>query len=454
MQPDIIQKYNRPVPRYTSYPPANYFAPCSEADYLTMCELSDNALQNNISFYLHIPFCRHLCHYCGCNSYPMAKPEMVKAYVDALHREIDLVASHISNDRRISQIHYGGGSPTSIPISMIRELNEHLLSIAPTIYRPEIAIECHPGYLTANDWQQLTECGFTRYSLGIQDLKTDVLTTVNRRPSMVDIGEILQILRSSGATVNFDFIYGLPLQSADSFRQTIDQAASLRPDRLVTFSYAHLPRLFPRQQILDKAGLPSDSEKKLMYEVASQILVAVGYKPIGLDHFVLPDDELAVALDKGQLHRNFQGYCTRRTTAQVYAFGVTAISQLDDGYAQNGRDIAEYIDTINSGRLYIQRGYRLTEQEKMVREVIETLMCNYSLRWSDVASRMGVSVDEIRKACQYDETVIGQMATDGLIIFDADQIIMNSDGRPFVRSVAAALDPLMKNTDKQFSRPI
>ena len=454
MQPDIIQKYNRPVPRYTSYPPANYFAPCSEADYLTMCELSDKARQNNISFYLHIPFCRHLCHYCGCNSYPMAKPEMVKAYVEALHREIDLVASHISNDRKISQIHYGGGSPTSIPISMIRELNEHLLSIAPTIDRPEIAIECHPGYLTANDWQQLTECGFTRYSLGIQDLKTDVLKTVNRRPSMVDIGEILQILRSSGATVNFDFIYGLPLQSADSFRQTIEQAASLRPDRLVTFSYAHLPRLFPRQQILDKVGLPSDSEKKLMYEVASQILVAAGYKPIGLDHFVLPDDELAVALDKGQLHRNFQGYCTRRTTAQVYAFGVTAISQLDDGYAQNGRDIAEYIDTINSGRLYIQRGYRLTEQEKMVREVIETLMCNYSLRWSDVASRMGVSVDEIRKACQYDETVIGQMATDGLIIFDADQIIMNSDGRPFVRSVAAALDPLMKNTDKQFSRPI
>ena len=208
MQPDIIQKYNRPVPRYTSYPPANYFAPCSEADYLTMCELSDKARQNNISFYLHIPFCRHLCHYCGCNSYPMAKPEMVKAYVEALHREIDLVASHISRNRKISQIHYGGGSPTSIPISMIRELNEHLLSIAPTIDRPEIAIECHPGYLTANDWHELTECGFTRYSLGIQDLKSDVLKTVNRRPSLVDIGEILQILRSSGATVNFDFIYG------------------------------------------------------------------------------------------------------------------------------------------------------------------------------------------------------------------------------------------------------
>lgn len=454
MQPEIIQKYNRPVPRYTSYPPANYFTTCSEADYLTMCEQSDKARQNQISFYLHIPFCRHLCHYCGCNSYPMAKPEMVKTYVEALHREIDLVASHISHDRQISQIHYGGGSPTSIPIAMIRELNEHLLSIAPTIERPEIAIECHPGYLTASDWQQLATCGFTRYSLGIQDLQPNVLKTVNRRPSLIGIDEILHILRSSGATVNFDFIYGLPLQTADSFRETIEQAALLRPDRLVTFSYAHLPRLFPRQQILEKAGLPSDSEKKRMYEVASEVLVSAGYQPIGLDHFVLPDDELAVALSQGRLHRNFQGYCTRRTTAQVYAFGVTAISQLDDGYAQNGRNIDEYIETINKGHLYTQRGYRLSEQDKLVREVIETLMCNYSLRWTDMASHLGVSVEALHQACQYDETVISEMEADGLLSFDTDHIAVHTSGRPFVRCVAAALDPLMRHNDKQFSRPI
>lgn len=454
MQPEIIQKYNRPVPRYTSYPPANYFTTCSEADYLTMCEQSDKARQNQISFYLHIPFCRHLCHYCGCNSYPMAKPEMVKTYVEALHREIDLVASHINHDRQISQIHYGGGSPTSIPIAMIRELNEHLLSIAPVIERPEIAIECHPGYLTASDWQQLATCGFTRYSLGIQDLQPNVLKTVNRRPSLIGIDEILHILRSSGATVNFDFIYGLPLQTADSFRETIEQAALLRPDRLVTFSYAHLPRLFPRQQILEKAGLPSDSEKKRMYEVAAEVLVSAGYQPIGLDHFVLPDDELAVALSQGRLHRNFQGYCTRRTTAQVYAFGVTAISQLDDGYAQNGRNIDEYIDTINKGHLYTQRGYRLSEQDKLVREVIETLMCNYSLRWTDVASHLGVSVEALHQACQYDETVISEMEADGLLSFDTDHIAVHTSGRPFVRCVAAALDPLMRHNDKQFSRPI
>ena len=454
MQTDIIEKYNRPVPRYTSYPPANYFSNFTEADYLDMVKQSNQARQNQISFYLHIPFCRHLCHYCGCNSYPQAKPEVVKAYVEALHKEIGLVAKHISDGRQISQIHYGGGSPTALPIAMIKELNEHLLSIAPTIERPEIAIECHPGYLDANDWQQLTECGFTRYSLGVQDLHAEVLKVVNRRESLMPVGEIISMLHESGATVNLDFLYGLPLQTIQSFRENIEQAAAWRPDRLVTFSYAHLPKMFPRQQILDKVGLPANEEKNGMYEAAASVLTAAGYQPIGLDHFVLPDDELAVALGKGQLHRNFQGYCTRRTTAQVYAFGVTGISQLDDCYAQNGRDIHEYIDTIGKGQLYITRGYHLTAQEKLVRQVVETLMCNYALNWNDVAAHVGASADEVRQACHYSEQRLAEMQADGLLRFDSDHIEVNTCGRPFVRCVAAALDPLMANNNKQFSKPI
>lgn len=447
-------KYNRPVPRYTSYPPANFFGDYTEADYLEMVDKSNTARQNQISFYVHIPFCRHLCHYCGCNSYPQAKPEVIRAYVDALHREIDLVASHIDRHRQISQIHYGGGSPTSLPVSMIRELNEHLLSVAPVIDRPEIAIECHPGYLKEKDWLQLADCGFTRYSLGVQDFNDEVLKVVNRRPSLMPVPQIVNLLHSKGATVNLDFIYGLPLQTAISFMTTITQAAMVRPDRLVTFSYAHLPQIFPRQQKLDRVGLPADDEKSSMYEMASGILAAAGYQPIGLDHFVLPDDELAVALNQGQLHRNFQGYCTRRTTAQVYAFGVTGISQLDDAYAQNGRDISEYIDTINQGHLYIRRGYVLSDQQKLVREVIETLMCNYSLCWSDVAARLGVSADALREACGYKESVFSEMQADGLLSFDDDHIRVDTSGRPYVRCVAAALDPLLVNTDKKFSKPV
>lgn len=447
-------KYNRPVPRYTSYPPANFFGDYTEADYLEMVDKSNTARQNQISFYVHIPFCRHLCHYCGCNSYPQAKPEVIRAYVDALHREIDLVASHIDRHRQISQIHYGGGSPTSLPVSMIRELNEHLLSVAPVIDRPEIAIECHPGYLKEKDWLQLADCGFTRYSLGVQDFNDEVLKVVNRRPSLMPVPQIVNLLHSKGATVNLDFIYGLPLQTAMSFLATITQAAMVRPDRLVTFSYAHLPQIFPRQQKLDRVGLPTDDEKSSMYDMASQILTAAGYQPIGLDHFVLPDDELAVALNQGQLHRNFQGYCTRRTTAQVYAFGVTGISQLDDAYAQNGRDISEYIDTVNQGHLYIRRGYVLSDQQKLVREVIETLMCNYSLCWSDVAARLGVSADALREACGYKESVFSEMQADGLLSFDDDHIRVDTSGRPYVRCVAAALDPLLVNTDKKFSKPV
>ena len=454
MQADIIQKYNRPVPRYTSYPPANFFAPLSEADYLRAVEESNAARQNQISFYVHVPFCRHLCHYCGCNSYPMGRTETVQAYVDALHREMDRVAQYIDKSRKISQIHYGGGSPTALPVPMIKELTEHMLSLFPVIERPEIAIECHPGYLTENDWMALTECGFTRYSLGVQDFREEVLKTSGRRPSLLPMEEILRILRGSGATVNMDFIYGLPKQSAESFRETMRQAAALRPDRLVTFAYAHLPMIFPRQKVLDRAGLPADEEKNRMFEEASRILQEEGYVPVGLDHFVLPDDELAQALAQGRLHRNFQGYCTRRTTAQVYAFGVTGISQLDDVYAQNGRDIQEYIRTINEGKLYTFRGYRLSAQEKIVREVVETLMCNYQLYWPDVAQRLGLTVDEVRKACIYNEDLMREMAADGILTLDGEHLSISTDGRPFVRCVAAAMDPLMVNTDKKFSKPI
>jgi oxygen-independent coproporphyrinogen-3 oxidase len=277
---------------------------------------------------------------------------------------------------------------------------------------------------------------------------------VGRKPSLLPVGDILDLLREKGASVNLDFIYGLPLQTAESFSETITQAAAWRPNRLVTFSYAHLPKMFPRQQALDRVGLPADDEKNRMYEEAARILKAEGYTALGLDHFVLPDDELGIALAKGELHRNFQGYCTRRTTGQVYAFGVTAISQLDHGYAQNGRDIQTYIERIGSGALYVERGYQLTEQEKLVREVIEALMCNYALDWQRLADDLGVTPDQLREACCYDEAKMREMASDSLITIEGQQLTVHTEGRPFVRNVAAALDPLMRHNDKTFSKPI
>ena len=454
MNETLFKKYNVPVPRYTSYPTANEFEPFDAHRYLKAVETSNDAAADNISFYIHVPFCRHLCHYCGCNSVAMAQPKRIEEYFETLHQEIDLLLPHLRKDRRISQIHYGGGSPSSMPLPLIRGINEHLLSAFPTIDKPEIAIECHPGYLESNDWQYLLDSGFNRFSLGIQDFNTDVLRTVNRRPSLLPVADIMEILRKGGAKVNFDFIYGLPKQTTTEFVSTIQTAISLHPNRLVTFSYAHLPSLFKRQMILEKAGLPLQTEKLKMFEEASKMLQSAGYVPIGMDHFVLPDDDLNVALQHHTLHRNFQGYCPRRITAQVYAFGVSGISQLDAAYAQNTKDISAYMAQVNAGQMPIQRGYALAPWQRITREVIECIMCNNAINWHDMEQRLHVSVDEIKQAIHYNETELQTLQADGLIAFDADSVEITPDGLPFVRNVAAAFDPMMRHNHRLFSKPV
>lgn len=454
MNETLFKKYNVPVPRYTSYPTANEFEPFDAHRYLKAVETSNDAAADNISFYIHVPFCRHLCHYCGCNSVAMAQPKRIEEYFETLHQEIDLLLPHLRKDRRISQIHYGGGSPSSMPLALIRGINEHLLSAFSTIDKPEIAIECHPGYLESNDWQYLLDSGFNRFSLGIQDFNTDVLRTVNRRPSLLPVADIMEILRKDGGKVNFDFIYGLPKQTTTEFVSTIQTAISLLPDRLVTFSYAHLPSLFKRQMILEKAGLPLQTEKLKMFEEASKMLQSAGYVPIGMDHFVLPDDDLNVALQRHTLHRNFQGYCPRRITAQVYAFGVSGISQLDAAYAQNTKDISAYMAQVNAGQMPVQRGYALAPWQRITREVIECIMCNNAINWRDMAQRLHVPVDEIKQAIHYNEAELQTLQADGLIAFDADSVEITPDGLPFVRNVAAAFDPMMRHNHRLFSKPV
>ncbi|ADV44713.1 oxygen-independent coproporphyrinogen III oxidase [Bacteroides helcogenes] len=455
MNSETIKKYNVPVPRYTSYPPANYFEPFSGTYYQEAIEKSNQVSGNShISFYLHIPFCHHLCYYCGCNSYPMMNAGMIEKYVSAMHQEIDLLIPLLNPQRLISQIHYGGGSPTAIPPHFIKELNEHLLSAFRTIESPEIAIECHPGYLSHQDWQELAACGFNRFSIGVQDLNKRVLETVNRRPPLIPLNEIFFLLRNEGASINLDFLYGLPEQTAASFLHTIESAIDLAPDRLVTFSYAHVPWIHKRQLILEKTGLPESEEKSRMFSEAAVALHRAGYRSVGLDHFVLPEDELNIALETRQLHRNFQGYCTRRTTGQVYAVGVTGISQLDTAYAQNGKDIRAYIDAMEHGMWYICKGYSLNRQEQIVREVIENLMCNYYIDWRQLSEYLSLSIEEVKSATAYDENKLKVFSQDGLIDFSTDYLAVTSTGSPFVRNVAASLDPLMLHPVHSFSKPV
>lgn len=455
MKQELLNKYSIPVPRYTSYPPANFFNESFTADSYKAAIIESNK-QNpqHISIYIHIPFCYHICHYCGCNSQLLKDKNVVKEYIETLKKEIRMVLPLLDHSRKISQIHYGGGTPTSQPVSVLKEVNRIILSEFECIENPEIAIECHPGYLDEDYWNDLIDAGFNRISIGIQDFNEEVLKASARKPSRMAIEDIIHILRSKGVSVNMDFIYGLPLQTPESFAETIRKAISLKPDRIVTFSYAHVPWVNELQKNLEKIGLPSVSTKNEIYETAKKLLIDAGYKTIGLDHFVLANDELYEALQTKSLHRNFQGYCTRRTTGQVYAFGNTGISQLSTAYSQNAKDLNTYISSVNEGKYPITKGYILNKEEQITREVIASLMCNYTVSWSDIANRMNMSEKEVRNALNYNKEQLFDFQKDGIIEFSEDHITVLPGAAPFVRNVAASLDKLMANNEKRYSKSV
>ncbi|WP_029904992.1 oxygen-independent coproporphyrinogen III oxidase [Prevotella sp. 10(H)] len=455
MKQELLNKYSIPVPRYTSYPPANFFNESFTAEQFRQVVLESNK-QNpqHISVYIHIPFCYQMCFYCGCNSQLLKDNDIVLKYIDALKKEIRQLLPLLDHNRKISQIHYGGGTPTSQPVSVLKELNQMILSEFDCIEYPEIAIECHPGYADESYWNDLVDAGFNRISLGIQDFNEDVLKASNRKASRMPVEKIFEILRARGISLNMDFIYGLPMQTVESFSDTINKAIVLRPDRIVTFSYAHVPWVNELQKNLEKTGLPSVELKSKIYQTTKDLLTDAGYKTIGLDHFVLPNDELYEAQQSNTLHRNFQGYCTRRTTGQVYAFGITGISQLATAYAQNTKDLNTYIKQVNEGKFPIAKGYILNEEEQIIREVISQLMCNYTINWQNLADDMEISVDKIKSAINYNETALKEFATDGIITYNDETISILPDARPFVRNVAASFDKLLSTKENRYSKSI
>lgn len=454
---ELLEKYNYPVPRYTSYPPANFFTEdFGQQNYLQAIDKSNNWNPQNISIYIHIPFCLKMCYFCGCNSYALRQADVVDAYVKALIKEIEIVCSRLDRNRFISQIHYGGGTPNAIPVEYLQEINNILFSMFQFIPEPEIAIEVNPAYLTIEQMTGLKNAGFNRFSIGIQDFDVEVLDAVNREKPGMPIEDIINFLRedSPEIAINLDFIYGLPKQTAVNFAETIKKAIVLKPDRLVTFSYAHVPWVSKIQKKLEKEGLPEPDEKVKMYEAAYSVLTKNGFEAIGMDHYANPDDELTVARKNKQLHRNFQGYCTRRTTGQVYAFGVTGISQLEGVYAQNTKSIDEYITKINNGDLTTIKGYELTQQQIVVREVITELMCNEQIVWSKISDLLGIPVDVVKSQTNYNEELLKKFEADGIIILSDEKIQVTGQGQLFIRNVAASLDPLIKAGQTNFSKPV
>ncbi|WP_430971939.1 oxygen-independent coproporphyrinogen III oxidase [Sunxiuqinia rutila] len=452
----LIDKYNVPVPRYTSYPPANFFTDdFTTADYLQAVKESNHTQPENISIYLHIPFCTQLCLYCGCNTHITKDQDMMKTYVEALKKEIHMLGKLIDKNRKISQIHWGGGTPNVLPSSYIGEIMELFTSNYQFIDKPEIAIECNPAHLDEAYINDLASFGFTRISLGVQDFQEKVLNAVHREVPEIPIADLVGMIRKHpGVSVNLDFIYGLPYQTAASFAETMEKAAAINPDRLVTFSYAHVPWVKKAQQKLESYGLPEPEEKVKMFEVAWAKMTGAGYVPIGLDHYAKPDDDMTIALKNRSLHRNFQGYCTRETTGQVYAFGVTGISQLENVYAQNARTVKEYIDSINAGEIQVVKGYALSETDKIIRQIINEVMCNQYLSWKQVASQFNLEVDGLKALLNFEESKLDEFVKDDLLSYTTEEIVITDLGRFVLRNIAAVFDIRLEGSIQKFSKSV
>ena len=444
---EILQKYNIQAPRYTSYPPATEFKEDFDTiEAKAMIIASNDDKPDNISLYFHFPYCPQTCHFCGCNSYLQKSDDQAGNYIKALLKEVETLFKSINLDRQVTQIHWGGGTPNSLDYKLLGEVMTYILDRVKLSPEAEVAIECNPAYLTRDNIPQLRDIGFNRLSLGIQDFDPAVLKAVNREPSLLDHQELMDLIRANGFDgVNMDFIYGLPLQSVDSYLESLKKAISLKPNRLVTFSYAHVPWVKSEQKKLDGLQFPDPEQKMEMLLQGMELLKQSGYQMIGMDHYALPDDPLGKASIQGKLHRNFQGYCTRETTGQVYAFGASSISQLTGGFLQNIRHPEKYIEAISKTGSAIQRGYKTTKDQRIIGDSITEIMCNGYLRLPD---------DEIKKVLNFDVNRFSDLQDDGLLTVNENEIQLTDTGKLLSRVVAMRLDPLMVGKVEGFSKTI
>jgi len=456
MLKELLIKYNRPGPRYTSYPPANFFkADFNTEAYKNALVKSNNDGPESISLYFHVPFCPQICHFCGCNTDELVKKSVVELYFNALLIELENVGSLLDKSRKVTQIHWGGGTPNSVAFKYIEQVMQKVNAIFTLASNPEIAMECSPAYLSKKYLENLKSAGFNRISIGVQDFDEKVLEVVNRALPRYPIEEIVADAREVGFEgVNIDLIYGLPLQTPESFLETVKRAIAIKPDRLVTFSYAHVPWVKSAQKILEQHGLPSPEQKLDMLLAGYDELIKAGYVAIGMDHFALPGDELAKAKTEKLLHRNFQGYCTKETTGQVYAIGSTGISQLHSAYMQNAKNTSAYINSIKETGFAVERGYNNSNNEIAVRSIINEVMCNGVVSFTDLAKELKITVNELKDICKFEKSNFEEFINDSLMHYANNKVQVTDKGMMVVRNIAMTFDPSLAENVNMYSKTI
>jgi oxygen-independent coproporphyrinogen-3 oxidase len=453
---DLLRRYDRPGPRYTSYPTAvEFHEGVNGAAYEAKLAEADAVPGDPLSLYFHLPFCRKRCAFCGCSVIITRKPEVVGRYLEYLRREIDLVAARLPQRRTVNQVHWGGGTPTHLDSAALSTLWADInrrFQLAPGA---EVAIEVDPRVTTHEQIDTLRALGFNRLSMGVQDFTPAVQEAIGRHQGVEESVDLFNYGRSAGFdSINVDQVYGLPRQTPESFRRNLDQLIALRPDRVAVYSFAFVPWVKANQRRLDPASFPSPELKFELLLNAVAAFTAAGYVQIGMDHFALPSDELAVAQRAGRLHRNFMGYTVMPATDQI-GFGITSIGDLRGAFVQNVKKLAGYYDALEAGRLPVERGYLLDGDDKIRRQVILQLMCNFSLDTATIEERFGIRFVEYF-AAELEELKTSEES--GFVRLSPGRIEVTGRGRLFIRNVCMTFDRYLRvkraGDEQVFSRTV
>ncbi|MEK1905100.1 MAG: oxygen-independent coproporphyrinogen III oxidase [Pseudomonas sp.] len=451
---DLIRRYDQPGPRYTSYPTAVQFhGEVGTFDLLHALRDSRKA-QRPLSLYVHVPFCANICYYCGCNKVITKDRGRALPYLESLEREIELISRHLDRRQPVEQLHLGGGTPTFLSHDELRRLMEYLRQhfTLKDDDSGDYGIEIDPREADWATMGLLRELGFNRVSLGVQDLDPDVQRAINRLQSLEQTRAIVEAARTlQFRSLSIDLIYGLPRQTPESFARTVAEVIALQPDRLSLFNYAHLPERFLPQRRINPDELPDPANKLAMLQGSIEQLTAAGYRYIGMDHFALPDDELAISQEDGSLQRNFQGYTTHGH-CDLIGLGVSAISQIGDLYCQNSSDLGNYQQSLQNTQLATMRGLQCDADDRIRRAVIQQLICQFSLAFSDIEERFNIDFRGYFAALW---PQLERCAQDGLIELDSQHIEVLPAGRLLVRSVCMLFDRYLEQQNLQrFSRVI
>lgn len=438
---ELIRRYDRPGPRYTSYPTAVEFNErFDERAYRDRLKEASALACEPLSLYVHLPFCAERCAYCGCTMIATRSNEVVGRYVDYLVRELGMLADYLGDRRRLVQLHWGGGTPTHLPAERLERLHDTIAGQFDLDPRAEQAIEIDPRVTTREQLSVLRALGFTRLSMGVQDFDPAVQAAIGRHQSEQGTQDLYAYARSLGfESINLDLVYGLPRQTLESFTDTLSAVVDLHPDRIAVYSYAHVPWLRPSQRRIDASQLPPAGLKFELIGAAVDTFARAGYVAIGLDHFARPGDDLAVAAREHRLHRNFMGYTTR-PAADMVAVGISSIGDVRGAYAQNFKKLTGYYGALDRGLFPIERGYALSADDLVRRHVITELMCNFRLDRRRTEELFRIDFDSYFAGELAAVNAPGGPAADGFVAVSGDGIEVTARGRLFVRTVCMLFD--------------